>query len=215
MSLYLGTTTPSEYEAGTTGNTMVWPASALNPGTYELLIDGVSQGHEPWDGGAIAADVDGLPVGEYNFTIIAYHVSGHYLVNQSVLTVVDTEGPTWTVIPQDQVLEYNEPFSYQLQASDISGIDSWALNSTLHFTISETGLLTNSSFLAPGVYYLEITVTDVYSHTLSITLKITVNAYVPTEQTTGDTTLIMLAVGGVGAVVVVVLVVIILKKKGT
>jgi hypothetical protein len=210
-------TTPSEIEVGTTGNTLTWNSSALNPSSYELLIDGVSQGHMTWDGGPIAADVDGLAVGEYNVTLIVYHISGHWLANQSILTVVDTQGPTWTVTPQDQVLEYNEPLSYQLQASDPSGIFSWALNSTLHFAISGTGLLTNSSFLAPGVYYIEITVTDLYSHATSFTLKITVNAYVPPEPTEqpSDPTMLLLAVGGIGAVIVIALVVIVMKKKGT
>ena len=215
VSLYCGVTTPSEYEAGTTGNTMTWNSSALNPGSYELLIDGVSQGQVTWDGGPIAADVDGLAVGEYNVTLVVYHISGHWLANQSVLTVVDTEGPTWTVTPQDQVLEYNEPLSYQLQASDPSGIDSWSLNSTLHFAISETGLLTNSSFLAPGVYYLEITVTDVYSNTATFTLKITVNAYVPPTSQPSDPTVLMLAVGGAGAAIVIILVVYMIKKKSS
>ncbi len=70
MSLYCGVTTPSEIEVGTTGNTMTWNSSALNPGSYELLIDGVSHANVTWDGGAIAANVDGLAVGTYNVTLI-------------------------------------------------------------------------------------------------------------------------------------------------
>lgn len=212
MSLYLGVTTPSEYEAGTTGNTVVWAASALNPGTYELLIDGESQGHETWDGNAVAADVDGLPVGVYNVTIIVYHVSGHWLVNQSILTVVDTEGPTWTVTPQDQTLEYNEALSYQLQASDPSGIDSWAVNNTVNFAISSTGLLTNATTLEPGIYYVEVTVTDVYSNSVTVTIMITVTEPEPVGPPI-DPTVLMLIVGGAGGLIVIILVVFMFKKK--
>ncbi|TFH04738.1 MAG: hypothetical protein E4H14_14100 [Candidatus Thorarchaeota archaeon] len=209
MSLYLGTTTPVEYEVGTTGNTMSWAASALNPGIYELLVDGVSQGHLTWDGGAIHASVDGLPVGTYNVTLIVYHVSGHSLSNQSTLTVVDTTAPTWTVTPTDQTLEYNEPLSYQLQASDPSGIASWAVNDTANFAISSSGLLTNATTLAPGIYYLEITVTDEYSHSVSVTIMVTVNEpAVPYDSTT-----LVLAVGGIGAGVIIILLVIVFKKK--
>jgi len=211
MSLYIGTTTPSEYEVGTTGNTMTWAASALNPGTHELLIDGVSQGHVTWDGGPVAADVDGLAVGVYNVTLIVYHVSGHWLANQSTLTVVDTMAPTWIQTPQDQTLEYNVPLSYQLQASDPSGIASWAVNDTLNFAISSGGLLTNATFLEPGVYYVEITVTDVYSHSTSITIMITVSE----PSVPLDPVMIMLAVGGVGAAVIIGLIVILSKKKGS
>ena len=211
MSLYLGTTIPYEYEAGTTGNTMTWAASALNPGTYELLIDGVSQGQVAWDGGPIAADVDGLAVGEYNVTLIVYHISGHWLANQSVLTVVDTEGPTWTITPQDQVLEYNEALSYQLEASDPSGIASWAVNDTSNFHIGATGLLTNATILEPGVYFVEITVTDIYSHSVSVIIMITVNKPAPPP----NQTMLFLAIGGAGAAVAIILLVIFLKKKSS
>ncbi|MFW9959029.1 MAG: nitrous oxide reductase family maturation protein NosD, partial [Candidatus Odinarchaeota archaeon] len=209
-SLYLGTTTPYEYEVGTTGNTMTWAASALNPGTYELLIDGVSQGHVTWDGSPVAADVDGLPVGVYNVTLIVYHVSGHWLANQSTLTVVDTVAPTWIQTPQDQVLEYNEALSYQLQASDPSGIDSWSVNDTVNFAISSSGLLTNATFLEPGIYYVEITVTDLYSHSVTVTIMITVNEPIGPPI---DPTMLMLAVGGAGAVMVIILVIYMFKKK--
>jgi hypothetical protein len=210
MSLYLGTTTPSEYEAGTTGNTMTWDASALNPGTYELLIDGVSQGHVAWDGSAIEADVDGLLVGVYNVTIIAYHISGHWLANESVLTVVDTMAPTWTVTPEDQVLDYGEDLSYQLQATDGSGIASWAVNDTVNFAISASGLLTNAITLEPGVYFVEITVTDVYAHSVSVTIMITVNPAPPPVPPA-----LMLVLGGAGAAVIIIVIVLVLKKKGT
>jgi parallel beta-helix repeat protein len=212
VSLYCGVTTPSQYEAGTTGNTMTWNSSALNPGTYELLINGTSQGHVDWDGNSIAADVDGLPVGVYNVTLIVYHVSGHWLANQSILTVVDTMAPTWTLAPEDQTLEYNEALSYQLQATDGSGIASWAVNDTTNFAISGSGLLTNATFLEPGVYYVEITVTDVYSHSVSVTLMITVNEPVPPPF---DPTMVVLAIGGAGAVVLVIIGVIVFKKKKT
>jgi parallel beta-helix repeat protein len=214
MSLFLGTSTPYEYEVGTTGNTMTWAASALNPDSYELLIDGVSQGLVIWDGSEIAADVDGLPVGVYNATLIVYHISGHWLANQSVLTVIDTAAPTWTVTPQDQTLDYNEPLSYQLQASDSSGIESWTVNNTAGFSISSTGLLTNATILASGVYYVEVTVTDVYSNSLTITLMITVN-----ELTIGgpviDPTTLALSVGGAGVAVVIIIAVVVIKKKGS
>jgi parallel beta-helix repeat protein len=211
MSLYCGVTESSQYEAGTTGNTMTWNSSALNPGKYELLIDGVSQGYFEWDGEAIAADVDGLPVGVYNVTLIVYHVSGHFLANQSTLTVVDTTGPEWTITPVDQTLEYDEPLSYQVNATDPSGIASWAVNDTTNFAISGDGLITNATTLEPGVYYLEITVTDMYDNEVSVTIMITVNEPAPPY----DPTMLMLAAGGIGAAVLLILVVYGYKRKGT
>ena len=213
VSLYCGVTEHSEYEVGTTGNTMTWNSSALNPGTYELLIDSEPQGPVVWDGGAIAADVDGLAVGEYNVTLVTFHVSGHWLSNQSMLTVVDTMAPAWTVTPQDQTLDHNVALSYQLQASDPSGIDSWAVNDTASFAISSSGLLTNATALEPGVYYVEVTVTDTESHSVTVTIMITVNEPVPPVQPLDPA--LMLAVGGVGVGVVIILIVFVVKKKGT
>jgi hypothetical protein len=139
-------------------------------------------------------------------------VSGHSLWNESSLTVVDTVGPTWTVTPVDQTLDYNEPLSYQLQASDPSGIASWAVNDTVSFAISGSGLLTNATALAPGVYYVEITVTDVYAHSVSVTIMVTVNSPAPPPL---DPAMVYLAVGGAGVGVIIILGVIIFKKKGT
>jgi len=213
VSLYCGVTVPSEYEAGTTGNTMIWNSSALNPGTYELLIDSEPQGPVDWDGGPIAADVDGLPVGVYNVTLVVFHVSGHWLSNQSTLTVVDALGPIWSTAPVDQVLEYDEPLSYQLEATDPSGISSWSVNNTISFAISGDGLITNATTLAPGVYYLEITVTDGNSNSISTTIMITVNEPVPLTPPLDPA--IMLAIGGIGVGVVIIVIVIVFKKKGT
>jgi len=211
MSLYSGVTSPGEYEAGTTGNTMTWNSSALNPGTYELLIDNEPQGPVVWDGDTIVAEVDGLPAGVYNVTLVTYHVSGHWLANQSTLTVVDTMAPSWTVTPEDQTVDYNVALSYQLQASDPSGIESWAVNNTVSFAISSSGLLTNATALDPGIYYVEVTVTDEYSHSVTVTIMITVNEPVPPP----DSTLVTLAIAGVGAGVVIVILVIVFKKKGS
>ncbi|MGY5878752.1 MAG: right-handed parallel beta-helix repeat-containing protein [Candidatus Thorarchaeota archaeon] len=160
MSLYCGATTPSEYEIGTTGNTMTWNSSALNPGTYELLIDSEPQGKMDWDGGPIAADVDGLSVGVYNVTLVTFHVSGHWLSNQSTLTVVDTDAPVWDITPVDQHLEYGSSLSYQITATDPSGIDDYWLTGDTGFAISSTGLITNTTFLEVGTYEISVHAND-------------------------------------------------------
>jgi len=143
--------------------------------------------------------------------LVVFHVSGHWLSNQSTLTVVDTVGPVWSITPVDQTLEYDEPLSYQVEATDPSGIASWSVDDTTNFTISGSGLITNATTLAPGVYELEITVTDNYSNSKSITIMITVNDPVPPP----DSTLVTLAIAGVGAGVVIVILVIVFKKKGS
>ncbi|MGY5877238.1 MAG: NosD domain-containing protein [Candidatus Thorarchaeota archaeon] len=188
MSLYLGDTTPGSYEAGTTGNTMDWDASALNPGDYEVLIDGELHATVEWDGENIEVDVDGLPVGVYNVTLVVYHVSGHWLSNSSTLTVVDTIYPEWDAIPEDQVINEGESFSYQLGATDASGIGGWSVNDTSNFAISAEGLITNAAVLEVGSYGLNISVWDTQGHVLSHTIRVRVNALPVTTTTTTTST---------------------------
>ena len=184
-SLYCGVTTPSEYEVGTTGNTMVWDSSALNPDTYELLIDDISQGLVTWDGGAITTDVDGLPVGEYNATLVVYHISGHWLSNQSTLTVVDTQEPVWSITPANQHHEYGSPLAYQINASDYSAIDEYWLTGDAGFAIDNTGLITNTVLLEVGIYEIIIHANDTFGFELEEDLSIYVSDTIaPTWDTT-------------------------------
>ncbi|MFW9984287.1 MAG: Loki-CTERM sorting domain-containing protein, partial [Candidatus Odinarchaeota archaeon] len=67
----------------------------------------------------------------------------------------------------------------QLQASDLSGIDHWTLNDTIHFSISSTGRITSIGTLSPGRYGLIISVYDQYDNQISATITITMN-----EETT-------------------------------
>ena len=81
------------------------------------------------------------------------------------------------------------------------------MNNTVYFAISQDGLVTNVADLAPGVYYLEITVTDGNSNSISDTIMITVTAPVLFDPA------MVLAIGGVGAAVVIILIVLVIKKK--
>jgi len=186
-SLYCGETTPSEYEVGTTGNTMIWDSSALNPETYELLIDDVSQGHEIWDGSSISADVDGLPVGVYNVTLVVYHVSGHWLSNQSTLSVVDTEGPVWGIIPANQHLEYGTPLAYQIDATDPSAIDEYWLTGDVGFEIDSSGFITNTALLEVGLYEIIVHANDTFGFEIAEDLSIYVTDTITPEWDTTPT----------------------------
>ena len=159
-SLYCGVTNPGSYEAGTIGNTMFWNSSALNPWKYEVLVDDGLHSTVTWDGENIDAVVDGLAVGVYNVTLVVYHVSGHWLSNSSTLTVTDTTIPTWDVDPTDQYLEFGASLSYDIDASDPSGVDDWWLTGDSGFAIDGSGVVTNTTPLAVGVYELTVNIND-------------------------------------------------------
>jgi parallel beta-helix repeat protein len=167
VSLYCGATDPLEYEAGTTGNTMNWNSSALNPWKYEVLVDNELHSTVEWDGAEINANVDGVPVGVHNVTLVVYHVSGHWLSNASTLTVVDTQAPTWDVTPEDQYLEFGAALSYDIDASDPSGLDAWWLSGDPGFVIDSLGVVTNATTLVVGIYSLTVHVNDTYGQSVS------------------------------------------------
>jgi hypothetical protein len=90
--------------------------------------------------------------------------------------------------PTDQVLPYGQLLSYQLLASDPSGIDHYTVNDTVHFTISTggggSGMLTSIGTLTPGRYGLTVTAYDPYANHISATITITVQPSTTTTTTT-------------------------------
>jgi hypothetical protein len=74
--------------------------------------------------------------------------------------IIDTTKPTWDPTPADKVLSYLTPFRYNLNASDPSGISTWWINDTAHFVIDSSGVITNTTPLAVGVYGIEVWVND-------------------------------------------------------
>ncbi|MHA1840314.1 MAG: beta-alanine-activating enzyme beta-propeller domain-containing protein [Candidatus Ranarchaeia archaeon] len=79
----------------------------------------------------------------------------------------DTLAPYWLEALSDLHISYGEPLSYQLNATDPNGIDTWWLNDTSVFTIDSTGLILNTTPLQVGNYPLEIKVNDTFGNTLS------------------------------------------------
>ncbi|MHA1400943.1 MAG: C25 family cysteine peptidase [Candidatus Heimdallarchaeaceae archaeon] len=82
--------------------------------------------------------------------------------------------PTWDEEPKNQLLWYGEDLIYDLDASDISGINEWWINNTINFDINSEGVLTNATTLEVGVYWLEIRAIDPYGNYCSATIIITV-----------------------------------------
>ncbi|MFX1442767.1 MAG: hypothetical protein ACFFHV_05080, partial [Promethearchaeota archaeon] len=89
------------------------------------------------------------------------------------LTVLE-DTPTWDVMPTNQTIQYGNDFSYDLNASDSSGIDNWWINDTLNFAIGNDGMITNIVILSVGVYWLEVRAYDAYGRCCSAIFKVTV-----------------------------------------
>jgi hypothetical protein len=86
-----------EYEEGDTGNTITWTPSDLHPASYSVYVDGELQYSDNWNGSPIEIIVDGLPVGNYNFTIIVEDIAGNTVIDTVMVSVLSsTTTPTTT-----------------------------------------------------------------------------------------------------------------------
>ena len=122
--------------------------------------------------------------------------------------IPDTVGPEWDQAPTNQVIEEGEDFSYNLNASDFNGIDTWAVNDTAHFAIDSNGIITNAIDLSPDVYWLEVSVNDTLGNARTAEISVTVNEVpIPPPDP------LMIAMIGGGALVAIVIIVIIIRRK--
>jgi parallel beta-helix repeat protein len=208
-SMWIDDAAADTYELASTGNLVTWTAYAYHPDFYEVYAGSTLLGSGPWSGSNITFNVDGFSVGVHDLEIVIYHISGHNLTASVELTVEDTTSPVWASTPEDQTINFGEPLSYQLDATDHSAL-TWSVNNTL-FSISG-GLLTNADALDVGDYYLRITVEDIYGNELSVVISVHVLATPPGGLPPG--TIMLLSIGAGGAIVVVIILVVI-KKKGT
>ncbi|MFX0074324.1 MAG: rhodanese-like domain-containing protein, partial [Candidatus Hermodarchaeota archaeon] len=151
--------------------------------TYDLNASDPSGIDEWWINDTTYFEIDGygaitnkilVPIDEYWLEVNVNDTYGNTLTDQFKITVEDTLGPTWDELPRDQLLGYGESFTYDLNASDPSGIDKWWLNDTMYFDIDGSGVITNKTLVPIGEYWLEVNVNDTFDNTLKDIFKIRV-----------------------------------------
>ncbi|MHA1881655.1 MAG: hypothetical protein ACTSUO_01235, partial [Candidatus Thorarchaeota archaeon] len=166
-----------DYEAGTTGNTIIWTPSDAYPSHYTVYRNDTEIVSASWDGGSITVYVDGLNVGVYNYTIMVYDTSGNWICDIIIVTVYDISPP---MIDQPLDVEYGEgttgntiiwtpsdayPSHYVIYQNDTPVIsDSWDGSS---ITIDVDGL-------SVGVYNYTIAVYDTSGNWVSDIVLVTV-----------------------------------------
>ncbi|MHA1864422.1 MAG: hypothetical protein ACTSWA_11690, partial [Candidatus Thorarchaeota archaeon] len=181
----------------------------------------------------LITNITALDIGTYFINVSIEDIYGNTLFEVFTVTVNEINPPTWTMTPENQILDYGESLSYQLGASDPSGIGVWLVNDTSNFAIMD-GLLTNLGTLEAGVYTLNVTVQDVYGNSLSVVITVTVlepiittttptTSTTPTSPTTptsdtstptgGGSDMTLLLLGGIGAVIVIIIVLVVISKK--
>jgi hypothetical protein len=131
------------------------------------------------DASGIITNRSQLSIGIYHLQVWVNDTLNYIQTASFRIHVQDTIGPVWTTIPEDQVLAYGELLGYRLYATDRSGIASWSIDDTTHFSISSSGLLSNVALLEPGEYIVTITVYDIHDNHISATINITVQTPPP------------------------------------
>ncbi|MBM3246922.1 hypothetical protein FJZ17_00045 [Candidatus Pacearchaeota archaeon] len=85
------------------------------------------------------------------------------------VNVSDSNFPTFNNLTNQTVL-YGNAFTYQINATDASGISCYTVNDTTNFNVNCSGYLKNNTLLAVGLYNLNITVNDTLNNLASRTI---------------------------------------------
>ncbi|MFX1474797.1 MAG: hypothetical protein ACFFCO_04860, partial [Promethearchaeota archaeon] len=132
-----------------------------------------------WGSTAHLTNASTLALGAYGVNLTAYDVHGLKVSGVFTVTVFDASPPTWVSVPSDQIIEFGSAFSYDLDATDASGLGYWEVNDSAYFVISGGGVITNRTTLPVGVFGLRVTVYDIYKHPLSGTFTVHVQDTTP------------------------------------
>jgi subtilisin family serine protease len=115
-----------------------------------------------------------LPVEVYGIKVWVNDTHSNIQNASFNVIVQDTSPPEWSPIPSDIVINRGDDLKYDLNATDLSGIDYWWINDTTHFSIDNYGIITITTQLMVGEYWLEIRAYDPYDNYCFYTIKITV-----------------------------------------
>jgi hypothetical protein len=99
----------------------------------------------------------------------------------------DTEGPEWYMLPSQVQFDENTEVVFQVVATDPSCVDWYEVNDT-RFSISTSGVITNTTALEPGSYPILITAYDKFHNPSGAPLTIGVKGEDVTTTTTTSTT---------------------------
>ena len=140
------------------------------------------------DGNGVLTNVTEIPAGVYVIEVRGLDHYGHYCSALFTLTVLDNDSPQWTQEPINQTVEVGDPFQYNLNATDFSGLDIWWVNDTGRFSISSEGIVTSNALLPVGTYNIRVSVNDTLGHVLTGLIRIeVVDTQAPTWVAIPDT----------------------------
>ncbi|MFW9968238.1 MAG: hypothetical protein ACFFEA_13870 [Candidatus Thorarchaeota archaeon] len=88
--------------------------------------------------------------------------------------VPDSTASSWVIASLKYVIEFGEPFEFQLGAWDASGIDHWRISDSDNSSIDTAGSFRNATQLAIDVYRSDARAYDPHGNYCSATLTVVV-----------------------------------------
>jgi hypothetical protein len=212
---------------GTTGLTISWNGTDLNPYYYSVTLDSSQYDSGNWISSLqeIVISLDGLEMGVHTFEIILEDLAGNTVMDVVLVTVNDETNPL-LYGPPDIVMTVGDnesivwtgsdlhPSSYEITRDGVSiESGSWNSNSD-QFTVE-------LNELSLGNYTFAITLSDTSGNFISDTVHVSVNPVpttpttdtTPTTPTPGDDTILTITIVVTIAGVVIVIVIVFVKKK--
>jgi hypothetical protein len=126
------------------------------------------------DGNGVLTNVTEIPAGVHALEVRGLDHYGHYCSAVFTMIVLDNDSPQWIQEPTNQIVEVGDPFYYNLNATDYSGLDSWWVNDTGRFSISPEGIVTANTLLSVGTYHIRVSVNDTLGHVQTGIIRIDV-----------------------------------------
>ncbi|MHA1907828.1 MAG: SBBP repeat-containing protein, partial [Candidatus Thorarchaeota archaeon] len=92
------------YDEFSTGHWLTWTPGDDNPDTYTIYENGSVIDSGPWDGSAVAIQIDGLSYGSYNYTIVVEDIGNNTASDTVWIFIVDGTWPA-TDSPDDITMD--------------------------------------------------------------------------------------------------------------
>ncbi|MBT4935184.1 hypothetical protein HON15_00250 [Candidatus Woesearchaeota archaeon] len=150
------------YFNGSIDEVRIWNISLSSEDIYEHYVSNLKKiNNTAWEfyinQSKNATDV--LSRSTFTYYVSAKDVYGYQSQTNVTTVIVDGTGPTFSVFA-NQTTEYGTDFSYDIDATDPSGVSCFVVNDSTNFKIDCDGILQNNTILNVVRYWLNITVND-------------------------------------------------------
>ncbi len=175
-------TTPSNItmSEGDIGYSLVWTASDLHPGVYNITQnENLVVVNHPWTNGNVSYSLDGIFAGNYTIKITLADDSGNYVISTAYVSIIDDLAPSVLISPDDIQLElgnsttiswsvfdrHEKYYKIYKNGSVVVNDANWVSTDPIKYFISGLSL---------GVYNYTILITDEAGNFVTDTVFVTV-----------------------------------------